>query len=87
MNEEVGEPTEPFEEIVVYRCTECGKTSLSLGYLHAHVEKHRGYTRFNIQVPFTKTAMANGDELMKRTQVLRVTEVEEIALNEVEHVR
>lgn len=69
---------------VLFRCTECGYTSLSLGSLHAHVERHRGYTRFNIQLPFTKTAMANADRLMECTEVLRVTETEAISLDAVE---
>lgn len=69
---------------VLFRCTECGYTSLSLGSLHSHVEGHRGYTRLNIQVPFTKTAMANADRLMKYTEVLRVEETEPISLDAVE---
>lgn len=69
---------------VLFRCTECGQTRQSLGSLHAHIEKHRGYSRFGIQIPFTKTAIANVDELMKRTEVLRVSELEAISLNEVE---
>lgn len=70
--------------VVLFRCTECGQTDLSLGSLHAHIEGHRGYTRLGIQVPFTKTAMANGDELMKRTEILRVDETTSIGLEEVE---
>jgi len=73
-------------QLVLFRCSECGQTSLGLGSLHAHIETHRGYTRWNIQVPFTKTAMADGDELMKRTEVLRVEETTEIGLNEVEEL-
>ena len=69
--------------LVVFRCRECGQHSLSLGSLHAHIEGHRGYTRFGIQVPFTKTAVANGDELMTRTEVLRVDETSTISLAEV----
>jgi hypothetical protein len=71
-------------DLVIFRCTECGFTSLSLGGLHGHIERHRGYTRLNIQVPFTKTAMANMDELMQRTEVLRVRQTESISLEEVE---
>ena len=70
--------------LVLFRCAECGQTYLSLGSCHAHVEGHRGYTRLGIQVPFTKTAVANGDELMKRTEVLRVDETSTISLAEVE---
>ena len=70
--------------LVLFRCTECDYTSMSLGSTHGHIEKHRGYTRFNIQLPFTKTSMANVDELMKRTDIVRVTDTETIELNEVE---
>jgi len=71
-------------DLVVFRCTECGYVDLSLGSLHAHCETHRGYTRWNIQIPFTKTSMANVDELMKLTEVVRVEETSEITLDEVE---
>jgi hypothetical protein len=71
-------------KLVLFRCTECGYTSLSLGGTHGHIEKHRGYTRFNIQLPFTKTSMANTDELMKRTEIVRVTDTETLELEEVE---
>jgi len=70
--------------LVLFKCTECGYASLSLGSTHAHVEGHRGYTRFNIQIPFTKTAMANVGELMKLTEVVRVEETTEIGLDDVE---
>lgn len=69
---------------VLFECDECGHRTQSLGGLHAHVEQHRGYTRFGIQIPFTKTSMGRRDELMKRTNVLRVTETEEISLDDVE---
>jgi len=71
-------------DLVIFQCRECGYASLSPGSTHAHIEGHRGYTRFNIQIPFTKTAMANVDQLMKRTDVLRVTNTEQIELSEVE---
>jgi uncharacterized Zn finger protein len=71
-------------QLVLFRCTECGYVSLSLGATHGHIEKHRGYTRFNIPVPFTKESMANVDELMKRTEVLRVNNTTEIDIKEVE---
>jgi len=70
--------------LVLFRCTECGQTYLSLGSCHAHIEGHRGYTQLGIQVPFTKTALANGDELMKRTEVLRVEATSEVPLEMVE---
>jgi hypothetical protein len=70
-------------DLVVFRCTECGFTSLSLGTLHAHVETHRGYTRFGIQIPFTKTAIGKFDRLMDYTQVLLVTDTEVVSLSDV----
>jgi hypothetical protein len=70
--------------LVLFRCTECGQTYLSLGSCHAHIEGHRGYTRLGIQVPFTKTALANVDELMQRTEVRRVEGTSEVPLAEVE---
>lgn len=71
-------------DLVLFRCSECGFASLSLGTLHAHVERHRGYTRFNIQVPFTKTSIGDFDQLMDYTEVLRVDETSEVALEEVD---
>ena len=70
-------------DLVLFRCTECGYTSLSIGSTHAHVEKHRGYTRFNIQIPFTKTTKANVDRLMEFTEIVRVTDTEEVTLEQV----
>ena len=71
-------------DLVLFLCTECGHTSLSLVALHGHVERHRGYTRFGIQIPLTRTSPANVDELMKRTEIVRISETEEISLEEVE---
>jgi hypothetical protein len=70
------------DHLVLFRCRECGLTSMSLGSLHAHVEGHRGYTRFNIQIPFTKTWIGDFEALMDRTEVLRVEEMAEIDLDE-----
>lgn len=72
--------------LVVFRCTECGNRYLSLGSCHAHVEGHRGYTRLGIQVPLTRTSPGDFDELMKRTEVLRVDETAEISMEEVEEL-
>lgn len=71
-------------DLVLFRCTECGYVSLSLGWLHGHIERHRGYTRFGIQLPLTKTSPGNVDELMKRTEVLLVEDTSEVSLDEVE---
>lgn len=64
-------------EFVVFRCKECGKTSVSLGWLHAHAEKHRGF--FGFQLPWKY-----GDvyELMGLTDVVKVTECETVELSE-----
>ena len=73
---------------VLFECRECGYRSQSLGAVHGHIEGHieghRGYTRLGIQVPFMRTTMANVDELMERTKVLRVTDTEEIDIEAVD---
>jgi len=71
---------------VLFRCRECGRIDMSLGTLHAHAEKHRGYTRWNIQLPFGKTSPADFKRLMKLTEVLRVDSTKEIELDEVEEL-
>lgn len=69
---------------VLFECDECGFVSLSLGSTHAHCERHRGYTRFGIQVPFTGTAPGKVSELMEMTTVLAVSETSRIGLEDVE---
>lgn len=69
---------------VLFSCTECAYYSMSLGSLHAHVEGHRGYTRFNIQIPFTSTSQGDFDQLMKYTKVIKADSVTEIGLSEVD---
>ena len=71
-------------DLVVFRCSECGQVDLSLGSLHAHIEGHRGYTRFGIQLPFTKTSPGEFDRLMDYTDVVRVEESSQIRLSEVD---
>jgi len=71
-------------DLVLFRCTDCGQTDLSLGSLHAHIERHRGYTRFNIQLPLTSTTPGRSRALNDRVEVLRVTETETIPLSEVD---
>lgn len=71
-------------DLVLFRCRGCDHVFLTLGALHGHAEMHRGYTRFGIQIPFTKTAPARVDELMKFTEIVRVGETEEVSLEEVE---
>lgn len=59
------------DEIELYRCTECGMLSTRIGWLHAHIEKHRGF--FGLQWPWN---VADVDELMEMTETIRVTEYE-----------
>ena len=40
--ERIHEEYESDGGLVLFRCTECEFTSMSLGLLHAHVEGHRG---------------------------------------------
>lgn len=61
MSEEVGER--------LYRCTECGKESESLGRLHAHAEKHRGL--FGLQLPWR---YGDYEALMEMTEVIELDE-------------
>lgn len=71
-------------DIVLFRCKECGHTSMSLGYFHAHVEKHRGRGPFNMLIwPWN---IGDFDALMEYTEVLRVDETDEIMLNEVDNL-
>lgn len=55
-------------EFEVYRCTECGKQSVSIGWLHGHIETHRPLWKF----------WKSGDPefLNDRTEVLTVTDCE-----------
>lgn len=53
------------EENKRYRCTECGRESASLGRLHAHAEKHRGF--FGLQWPWK---VGDFDALMEMTEVV-----------------
>lgn len=82
--EPLHEQYESDDRLVLFRCTECGFTSMSLGYLHGHAERHRGYTRFGIQLPFTKSSPGNYDALMDLTEVLRVDQTSEIDVSEVD---
>ncbi|UXF51005.1 MAG: hypothetical protein HQRvContig04_44 [Haloquadratum phage sp.] len=72
-------------DVVLYRCTECGKESVSMGWLHAHIEaKHTGFGPFNlIPNPF---ALGNFDRDMTMTEVLRATDPEQVTIDEVDDV-
>lgn len=65
--------------VVLFSCTECDHVSLSLGSLHAHAEQHRGW--FGFQWPWR---YGDFDQLMELTEIVRVQEVEEISIEEVE---
>lgn len=56
----------------MYRCTECGALSLSLGKLHAHAEKHRG-TFLGLQLPWK---VGDPNELMEYTEIIELEEKE-----------
>lgn len=67
------------EDPVVYRCKECGKVSVSIGWIHAHIEGHRGI--FGFQFPWR---YGDWDALMERTEVIRVDESSVVDIEEVE---
>lgn len=69
---------------VFFRCSECGHRSQSLGGIHGHIEGHRGYTRFNIPIPFTEESPADYDALMDYTEIVRVEDTAEVSLAEVD---
>lgn len=69
---------EAHNALVLFRCSECGYVSLSLGSLHAHAEKHRGF--LGLQLPWR---VGDFDALMEYTEVLRVRNTEQIELSEV----
>jgi hypothetical protein len=69
---------------VFFRCSVCGYRSQSLGGLHGHIEGHRGFTRYNISIPFTSTTPGDFEALMGHTEIIRIEETAEITLTEVE---
>ncbi len=70
------------DELVVYRCTECGHQSLSLGSLHGHAERHRGW--HGLQWPWN---WGDADALMDYTQVLHVTDYTEYRLDSTDELQ
>lgn len=58
-------------QIELYRCKECGKISTSVGWLHGHAEKHRGF--FGLQLPWK---FGDFDELQELTETITVTDYE-----------
>ncbi|AGB38062.1 hypothetical protein [Natronococcus occultus] len=71
---------------VLFRCTECDHTTTDVASLHAHCEKHRGYTRFGIQIPFTRTSAGDFNALMEYTDVLRVEDTTKISLKDIDRL-
>lgn len=73
-------------DTVLFRCRECGYTSLSLGGLHAHCEKHRavGFGPFKLIVPPWR--LGDFDALMDLTDVVRVSDETRIQLDDVEQL-
>jgi hypothetical protein len=70
------------EEFVLYRCTDCGKVSVSIGWLHAHIEnKHFGFGPWNIIPDLRKMGDFKAD--MTKTDVIRVTDYEHADIDEV----
>jgi hypothetical protein len=71
------------EELLIFRCSECGKTSVSLGWLHGnHIQKHHGWGPWNI-IPNPRT-FGNFDAHMEYTEILRVEGYSEVSLEEVD---
>lgn len=82
-----GETTkQPEDELVIYRCTECGKVSTSVGWLHAHIEgRHTGFGPFNFIPNPLKIGSFEND--MKMTEVIRVREYDQPPIEEIENVQ
>jgi len=64
---------------VLFRCTECGYRSQSLGRLHAHAETHRGWHGW--QLPWR---YGDVEALMGLTEVAAIEDSETVALEEVD---
>ena len=56
-------------EIVIYRCTECGAVFNGIGALHGHAEHHRPFLSFR----------GKAEELMKYTERLKIKEYEKLS--------
>lgn len=65
------------ESVELFRCTECGKLSVSHGWLAAHVDSnHRGYTRLGIQPPIGKRAPGNAEATDRKIERLEAEVVD-----------
>ena len=67
-------------EFQLYRCTECGKVSVSLGWIHGHAEKHNGLGPFNIIPDPRRTA--NPDALNEFIEVIEVESFKQVPAKE-----
>jgi hypothetical protein len=70
-------------DLVLFRCSECGYTSLSLGSLHAHVEGHWSFLGW-FKWHWWNVWRSDESKWMDHTEILRVDEAEAISLEEVE---
>ena len=64
---------------VIFECTECGYRSQSLGSLHAHAERHRGWHGW--QLPWR---YGDVEALMELTEVVAIEDSETVDLAEVD---
>lgn len=69
--------------LVLFRCTDCGYVSMSLGSLHAHVESHWslfGSLRWHLTHWLREDP---AEKWLRSTEVVAVTEVEPTELEKV----
>jgi hypothetical protein len=59
------------DDIIVFRCTGCGKIYQTLPALHGHAERHTGFWSFG-----------NVQDLMEYTEKLKITGYEELDASE-----
>lgn len=59
------------DDVVVFRCPECGKIEQSLPAIHGHSERHTGFWSFG-----------DAEDLMEYTEKLKITEYEELDASE-----
>ena len=66
---------------IIARCTECGKTSVSIGWLHAHIEAaHTGFGPWNV-LPDPRPARRDGRG--EYTELLRIEDTTVVDREEV----
>jgi hypothetical protein len=71
------------DQLVFFRCTECGYISMSLGLLHSHIESHwslLGSLKFHTIGWLRSDA---SDKWMEYTEIRRVDSASEVPLDEV----